>query len=325
MTDHKFDNFSRYFHNWQKNVINFGLKRNLANKELENYIKSFPNIDSEIVKSIFTAKEFYAKKRRYYKKKIKNLKQKDLEFTKLLEYAYKERKKVTEPKIKDELSTSIKHIKVSIEEIELKIYNLNNKIEEQTLDLNEESYIIEEIQSLDRDKQINLRHLRKLEGDLSQEIQSNMFFKTVRTIKILEVNLRTIQRNLNKWAKRKVKTHKKMLDLYRKAKQFEYIKKQIENELLGTKQTTDKNVQLFYKLKDKSQKQAFQEQVKIFRTKIKEEETSRLKTKYIVKKKRSQKKYTKEKLAIALEKQKSGKKLDFYELKLILEHSKQKK
>ena len=129
MTDLKFDNFSRYFTNWQKNIINFGLKRNLANKELENYIKSFRNIDSEIVKSLFTAKEYYAKKRSYYKKKIKNLRQKEKEFTKLLEYAYQERKKISEPKIKDEILTSLKHIKASIEEIELKIYNLNNQIQ----------------------------------------------------------------------------------------------------------------------------------------------------------------------------------------------------
>ena len=77
MTDHQFDNFSRYFYNWQKNIINFTLKRNLANKELENYIRSFRNIDSEIVKALFTAKEFYDRKRSYYKKKIKRLKQRD--------------------------------------------------------------------------------------------------------------------------------------------------------------------------------------------------------------------------------------------------------
>ena len=61
MTAHKFDNFSHYFYNWQKNIINFVLKRNLTNKELENYVKSFRNIDSEIYKSLFTAKEFYTK------------------------------------------------------------------------------------------------------------------------------------------------------------------------------------------------------------------------------------------------------------------------
>lgn len=325
MNDHKFDNFSHYFHNWQKSVINFALKRNLESKELENYIKSFRNIDFEIVKSLFAAKEFYDKKRRYYKQKIKNLKQKEIEFKKLLEYVYKEREKVAEPKKKDEISASIKLIKDSIEEIEYKIYNLNNKIEEQALEIDEENYIIEEIQNLDRDKQINIRHLKKLEGELSKEIQSNPFFKALRTIEILEVNLNNIHKKLNKWSKRKVKIHKQMLDLYRKAKEFENIKMHIEKELLGVIQTSNKNLQLFYELKNKGQKQAFQEQVKLVKSKAKERELLRLKTKYIVKKKRKQKKYTKEKLAIALEKQKSGKKLDFYELKLILEHSKQKK
>ena len=324
MTDHKFDNFSQYFHNWQKNVINFVLKRNLANKELENYIKSFRNIDSEIYKSLFAAKEFYYKKRRYYKQKINKIKQQEIEFRKLLEYVYKEKKKVTEPKKKDEISTSIKHIKNSIEELEDKIYNLNNRIEEQALDIDEESYIIEEIQNLDRDKQINLRHLKKLEGELSIEIQSNTYFKTVRTIEILEVNLKGMHRYLDKWSKRKVKIHKQMLELYRKAKEFEKIKMQIEKELLEAKQTTDKNLQLFYDLKNQSEKKAFREQLKIIKDKAKAKERNKLKTKYIIKKKRSQKSYTKAKLATALQKQRSGKKLDFYELKLILEHSQKK-
>ena len=324
MTDHKFDNFSQYFHNWQKNVINFVLKRNLANKELENYIKSFRNIDSEIYKSLFAAKEFYYKKRRYYKQKINKIKQQEIEFRKLLEYVYKEKKKVTEPKKKDEISTSIKHIKNSIEELEDKIYNLNNRIEEQALDIDEESYIIEEIQNLDRDKQINLRHLKKLEGELSIEIQSNTYFKTVRAIEILEVNLKGMHRYLDKWSKRKVKIHKQMLELYRKAKEFEKIKMQIEKELLEAKQTTDKNLQLFYDLKNQSEKKAFREQLKIIKDKAKAKERNKLKTKYIIKKKRSQKSYTKAKLATALQKQRSGKKLDFYELKLILEHSKKK-
>jgi len=324
MTDHKFDNFSHYFSNWQKNIINFVLKRNLANKELENYIRSFRNIDSEIYKSLFTAKEFYDKKRHYYNQKIKKLKQREIEFKKLLEYLYKERKRVSKPKENDEMSTSINHIKDSIEEIEHKIYNLNIRIEEQTLDIVEESDIIEEIKNLDRDKQINLRHLRNLEGDLVKEMQINTYFKTIRTIEILEVNLKEMHRNLNKWSKRKVKIHKQMLNLYRKAKEFQNIKRQIEKVLLGIKQTTDKNLQLFYKLKNQSEKKAFQEQLKFYKDKAKAKESHALKTKYLIKKKRSMKKYTKKKLAVALQKQKSGKKLDFYELKLIMDHSRRR-
>ncbi|MCK4285912.1 MAG: hypothetical protein KAX18_06905, partial [Candidatus Lokiarchaeota archaeon] len=240
MTDRNFDNFSHYFNKWQKNIINFTLKRNLVNKELEKYIKSFQTIDSEIYKALFTAKEYYNKKHRYYNQKIKKLKQKEIKFKQLLDYVNREKRNLTEPKVKDEISTSIRYIKHSIKEIDDKINNLSNQIEELTLDVDEEDNIIEDIKNLDRDKKINLRHLRKLEQDLLREIQHNTYFKTVRTIEVLEINLKEIPRNLNKWSKKKVKIHRKMLDLCRKAKVFENIKKQIENELLGAKLATDR-------------------------------------------------------------------------------------
>jgi len=325
MTDHKFDKFSQYFDSWQKNVITLTLKRDLANKELENYIKSFRYIDSEIYKSLFAAKEFYGKKQRYYKQKINKLKQQEIEFGKILKYEYQEKKKVIEKKKKDEISTSIKHVKNTIEELEDKIYNLNNRIEEQALDIDEENYIIEEIQKLDRNKQLNLRHLKKLEEELSIEIRNNPYFKTLRSIEILEVNLKGIHKNLKKWSKWKVKIHKQMLELYQKAKEFEKIKMQIEKELLRARQTTDNNLQLFYDSKKESEKNAFQEHLKIFKDKAKAKERNKLKTTYIIKKKRLRKSYSKAKLAAALKKQKAGKRLDFYELKLILEHSKEKK
>jgi len=326
MKDHNFDNFSQYFNNWQKNIINFTLKRNLANKELENYIKSFQTIDSEIYKALFTAKEYYNKKHHYYKQKIKRLKQKEIEFKQRLDYANREKRSFTEPKVKDKISTSIRYIKLSIEEIEDKINNLSNQIEELTLDVDEENNIIEDIKNLDRDKKINLRHLRKLEQDLFRERQHNIYFKTVRTVEILEINLREIPRNLDKWSKKKVKIHRKMLDLYRKAKVFENIKKQIENELLETRKATDRYLQLYSKLTKQNKNKIIEEQLKFFKEKAKEKAKEKriLKPEYIIKKKRLQKRFKNKKLEIALEKQKSGKKLDFYELKLILDHSKKK-
>lgn len=325
MNDYNFDNFSHYFNKWQKNIINFTLKRNLANKELENYIKSFQTIDSEIYKALFTAKEFFNKKHRYYNQKIKRLKQKEIEFKQRLDYANREKRNLIEPKAQDEISTSIRYIKQSIEEIEDKINNLSNQIEELTLDIDEENNILEDIKNLDRDKQINLRHLRKLEQELFREKQQNKYLKTVRTIEILEVNLEEIPRNLKKWSKKKVKIHRKMLGLYRKAKVFENIKKQIENELLGAKQATDRYLQLYSELKNQNKNKLIEEQLSSFKSKAKAKEKRRLNTKNIIKKKRLKKKFRNEKLEIALEKQKSGKKLDFYELKLILDHSKKKK
>ncbi len=328
MNDHNFDNFSQYFNKWQKNIINFTLKRNLANKELENYIKSFQTIDSEIYKAFFTAKEYYNKKHRYYNQKIKKLKQKEIGFKRILDYANKEKKNLKERKLKDEISTSIRNIKQFIVEIEDKINNLSNQIEELTLDIAEENNIIENIKSLDRDKQINLMHIKKLEQDLFKEMQQNIFFKTVRTIEILEINIKEIPRNINKWSKKKVKIHRKMLDLYRKAKFFESIKKQIENELLGAKRATDKYLQLYSELKNLNKKKVIEDQLSFFKNKAKTKkkvlEKPVINTKYIIRNKRRKKKFRNEKLEIALKKQKSGKKLDFYELKLILDQSKKK-
>ena len=322
MTDHNFDNFSHYFNKWQRNLINFALKRNLVNKELEKYIKSFQTIDSEIYKALFIAKEYYNKKHRIYNQKIKRLKQKEIEFKQLLDYVNREKRSLKEPKKKDEISTSIRYIKQSIKEIDDKINNLSNQIEELNLDVDVEDNIIEDIKNLDRDKKINLRHLRKLEQDLLREVQHNTYFKTVRTIEILEINLKEIPRNLNKWSKKKVKIHRKMLDLCRKAKVFENIKKQIENELLGAKQATDRYLQLYSELKNQNEKKLIEEQLRPFKNRAEAKEKRRIKTKYIIKKKRLKKKFRNEKLEIALEKQKSGKKLDFYEFKLILDHSK---
>ena len=324
MSDYNFDNFSQYFNKWQKNLINIALKRNLVNKELEKYIKSFQTIDSEIYKALFTAKEYYNKKHHYYNQKIKRLKHKETEFKQLLDYVNREKGSLTEPKVKDEISTSIRFIKNSIREIDDKINNLSNQIEELTLDVDEESNIIEDIKNLDRDKKINLRHLRKLEQDLLSEMQHNAYFKTVRTIEILEINVKEMPRNLNKWSKKRVKIHRKMLDLCRKAKVFENIKKQIESELLGTKHTTDRYLQLYSELKNRNKKKLIEEQLRFFRNKAKAKEKRVINTKYIIKKKRLKKKFKNEKLEIALEKQKSGKKLDFYEFKLILDQSKKK-
>ena len=284
MNDHNFDNFSQYFNKWQKNIINLALKRNLVNKELENYLKNIQTIDSEIYKALFTAKEYYSKKHHYYNQKSKRLKQKEIEFKQLLEYVNREKGNFTEQKVTDEISTSINYIKQSIEEIEDKINNLSNQIEELTLDIAEENNIIEDIKNLDRDKQINIRHLRKLEQDLFREMQHNTYFKTVRTIEILEINLKEIPRNLNKWSKKKVKIHRKMLDLCRKAKVFENIKKQIENELLGAKQATDRYLQLYSELKNQNKKKLIEEQLRFLKNRAKAKEKRMLNTKYIIKK-----------------------------------------
>jgi len=324
MTDRNFDNFSHYFNKWQQNIINITLKRNLINKELEKYIKSLQTIDSEIYKALFTAKEYYNKKHRYYNQKTKMLKQKEIEFKQLLDYLNREKRSLIKPKVKVKISTSIKYIEQSIKEIDNKIYNLSNQIEELTLDVDEENNIIEDIKNLEKDRKINLRHLRKLEQDLLREMQHNTYFITVETIEILEINLKEIPKNLQKWSKKKVTIHRKMLDLCRKAKVSENIKKQIENELLGAKQSTDKYLQLYSDLINRNKKKIIEEQLRIFKNRAKAYEKRMFNTEYIIKTKKLKKRFRNDKLENALEKQKSGKKLNFYEIKLILDHLKKK-
>ncbi len=84
-------------------------------------------------------------------------------------------------------------------------------------------------------------------------------------------------------------------------------------------------MQFFYEEENKSQKKALQEQLRFFKNKVKTRELNILKTKYLIKRKKTKKKYMKEKLSVALKKQRLGKKLDFYELKLILDHNRNKK
>ncbi len=265
MTNRNFDNFSHNFNKWQRNIINFTIKRNLANKELEKYIKSVPTIESEIYRALFTAKEYYTHKFRYYNRKIKRLKKKEREFKQLLVFAKKEKRNLLEPKVKDEISTSIRKVKQSIKEIDDKIYNLSNQIEEEALDVDEESSIIEDIKNSDQDKKIYVRHLRKLGQDLLRELKNNAYFKAVRTIEILEINLKEISRILNEFSQKKIKNHRKMLDLCRKAKLFDSIKKQIENELLGAKQETDRYLQLYFELKNRSKKNLKEELLRQFK------------------------------------------------------------
>ena len=116
MSDYNFDKFSQYFNNWQKNLINFTLNRNLVNKEHEKYIKSFQTIDSEIYKGLFTAKEYYNKKLHYYNQKIKNLKQKEIAIKQHLDYVNKENLKA----LKDDTKEVERMLKALIKSLEKK-------------------------------------------------------------------------------------------------------------------------------------------------------------------------------------------------------------
>jgi len=112
-----------------------------------------------------------------------------------------------------------------------------------------------------------------------------------------------------------------MLDLYRKAREFENFKKKMEKELIENKEAADQYYPQFLEL--------FGQNEKIIRDRInyklknqKQIHTPMLD--YVIEQKKSYKKLMKERLAIALEKQKAGKRIDISEFRLILKKSKKK-
>jgi hypothetical protein len=119
-------------------------------------------------------------------------------------------------------------------------------------------------------------------------------------------------------------THKDLLDLYKKVKEFEEIKMKIDYELIENKTTADGYHELFLKLMNLNKKVLLDELSSKAKSEIRPWERRKPDVKAIIKKKKKYKKLEQKKLEIALEKQKSGKKLDFYEYQLILKHSKKK-
>lgn len=327
MTDRDFDKFSLNFDKWKKDLINFGVQKDLLNKHLENIITNFLNFESQIYKSLIEARIFYEEKRQFYNQKIRKLKNKFIEYVNFLDYFIKESKNLPEPKRPKEIITLIERIIVSIRNIEQRITILNKKLFEEALNIDQENIILEELKNFEIQKEDKVDDARQLEKELENEIKEDIYFKTQRSIEILEINLIQIKENLEKWTKKRVECHKKMLNLYRKATIFENIQKQIDHELLMNKENANKYHHLFFEQVTQNKNKILDELFIFLKSTKKPKKVKPIKKpivvdKELIKRKKSRKKFMKKKLTIALEKKKAGKKLDFYELKLILDHSK---
>ncbi len=325
MNDKEKYNFCNYIKNAQKKVKEFVLERDQLNSKLKNYILSLQNIDSEIYRLLFDAREFYNEKRDEYNFKLEKLKRQKTEYERLWNHLTKKISTLKKPRLNTDISVSIDYIKRSIEDIENKINIMNEKLEEQILDIDEENEIIEEVRELEKNKQKRITELAKLEQRKAKNLQTNEYYKTQIRIETLEKNLKEIYENLIKLYNKRLMTHKKMLDLYRKTREFEYIKNEIVHELIKNKTIAEEYHQLFLKLMSKNKKMLLNELSNRTESKERPREIKTPNVKAIIKKKKKCKRLEQEKLANALDKQKAGKKLDFYELQLILKHSKQKR
>jgi len=318
MSGEKFDNFSYFYNDIQKELKDIIRKRPQLNKRIKKCIDSFQLIEREIYKTLFDAREYYNKKCHYCTKKIKKLRRRALECEELLDYQIKEKKKFQKPKLEKKFSHLIITIKDSIRDIDDKIDNLSQKVKNQILDIGEEIYIVEKINRLEKKKQKRIKLLSKIETDLN----NSAYYQILRKSELLEIRLKEIYKHLNKWSNKRKNNHKKMLDLYREAKVFRNFKNKMENTLRENKDNANQYYQQFLKDMNQNEKNIVKEKLYRLRIKPPQRQIITPKLESFIGKKKIYQKFMQDKLAIALEKQKAGKKLHISEYKLILKHSK---
>jgi hypothetical protein len=314
--------FDDYLNEAQKRVKEFVLEKEQLNSKLKNYIITFQSFDSEINNTLLDAREFYSKKRYDYNLKLAKLKRRRIEYERLWNDLIKKVENFPKPQINENSLVLINYTKKALEDIENKMTIMNQKLEEQILDIDEEAEIIEVLRELEIEKQIKIKNLDNLEQKQLKDLQSSDYYNTQRKIKSLEDDLTDIYEDLMKYSHKRLMTHKKVFNLYKKAKEFEKIKIKIENELIENKTSADGYYQLFLKLMKLNKKVLLDELPNKLTGRTRPKEKKIPDVKGIIKKKRKYKKLEQKKLEIALEKKKMGKKLDFYEYQLILKHSK---
>ena len=322
MSGNTYNNFGHFITDAQKEIKELVNKRNQLNNKIKRYIKSFQMAEYEIYKSLLNTKEYYNKKRYYSSKKIRKLRRKVLEYEEILDFLITERSRLKKPDLNRNFLNLVKCLDNSIKEINYRINSFNNKINNHILRIEEEIYIVEKISKLEKKNQKRFKLLSELKKVKITELQSTNYHKVNSRITLFDAMLKEINRDLNKWFNKRKNYHKKMLDLYREAKEFRNIKKEMENKLKENKDAADHYYQHYLEIMNQNERDIVK---KIwFKPKAKPQQresiTPRLES--IITRKELFKQFKNERLAIALEKQRLGKKLDFYEFKLILEQPK---
>ena len=290
------------FKELQNQIEEFRQKRDDLNKKTKSYIKKLQDIDAKIEENLKIAKEDYKKKRDYWNTKVKNLKEKKIEYKNILDKFNEEKKKILKESHKGKDTKKF----VSIKQIDKKIENLERRIEIENLDILEENSMVDKIRELAQIKQTFLA-----------EQENSEFFKIERKIQIVKINLNKIYEQLNKWSNKSQDYHSKMQDIYQTVNKLRDQKKALEEELIENKKEADAYHEKFLKVMSKIKKESKgkrpthaskKPKTPKRRPSVKNEELEKLKQ---------------DKLAAALEKQQFGRKLNLYEARLILESSKE--
>jgi len=276
-------------------------KRDGLNQKTKKFINDLQEIEIEIANSLKIAKEKYKKKRDYWNNKVKQLKEKKIEYKTLLDNLFEEKRNI------QKLGKDTKDNKqpLSMKQIERKIENLERIIETEKLDINEENTIVDKIRELEAMKQEYL-----------SEPKNNDLFKIERKIEIVKINLNKIYEQLNKWSDKSQENHSKMLQKFQNVDKLKGDKRKLEEDLIENKKTADRFHEQYLKSMNQSKKMYKGKKPYIPGKKPTAKFNERRKKNEMIEKMKKQQ------LETALEKQKAGKKLNLFEARLILERSK---
>ncbi len=273
-------------------------KRDKLNQKTKTYINDLQEIETEINVDLKNAKDKYKKKRDFWNNKVRELKEKKIEYKALFEKLLEEKKSIRK---KRKNSDNI----ISIKQVERKIDNLERRIETENLDIAEENALIDIIKELAESK---YRFLA--------EQQNSDLVKLERKIEIVKINLSKIYDSLNKWSDKSQENHAKMLELFKNVDELREKKRLMEEELIENKKTADSYHEQYLQVMNQRKKIS-----KNKRPNNRSYKKSPSSFERIRKKNAMIEDIKKNKLAEALEKHKAGKKLNLFEARLILEKS----
>jgi len=289
------------FRDLQSQIENLRQKRDELNQKTKQFINDLQDIEIEIAKSLKIAKEQYRKKRDYWNDKVKQLKEKKIEYKTLLDTLIEAKINLQKPETKNKDKKQI----LSMKQIERTIDNLERRIETEKLDITEENTIIDKI-----------RELAEMKQEFLSEQKNSDIFKIERKIEIVKINLNKIYEQLNKWSDKSQENHAKMLQEFQNVDKLKEDKKKLEEELIENKKTADRYHEQYLKVMTQRKKS--------YKGKKPYGHNQKPAARFdqISKKNEMIEKIKQDKLATALEKQKAGKKLNLFEARLILEKSK---
>ncbi len=273
-------------------------KRDKLNQKTKTYINDLQEIETEINVDLKNAKDKYKKKRDFWNNKVRELKEKKIEYKALFEKLLEEKKSIRK---KRKNSDNI----ISIKQVERQIDNLERRIETENLDIAEENALIDIIKELAESK---YRFLA--------EQQNSDLVKLERKIEIVKINLSKIYDSLNKWSDKSQENHAKMLELFKNVDELREKKRLMEEDLIENKKTADSYHEQYLQVMNQRKKIS-----KNKRPNNRSYKKSPSSFERIRKKNAMIEDIKKNKLAEALEKHKAGKKLNLFEARLILEKS----